>query len=173
MSVQIGIMDAARGRIIPATGSGCTGVNAAMAFVLRKYAKTGDHVTEGRRFAPVAPGAVGSPQQPGQIPDISTVPERGQLPVAIPEEGPRRPATQYKTAEEILHVWDATGKDVLDPERFTQALPSYEERRKAMPWTRKPVRPSEGYALSVSGSRLSETLAQVSADIAEREDAIS
>lgn len=132
-----------------------------MAFVLRKYAKTGDKVREGRGFAPVAPGALRSPQQPGQVPDVSTVPERGVLPVPIPEEGPRRPETQYSTAEELLHAYDATGKDVLDPDRFEQyfiAPPSYEERRKATPWVRKPVRPVQGYALSVSGSRLSEQL---------------
>lgn len=135
-----------------------------MAFVLRKYAKTGEKVLEGRYFAPVTPGAIQSPQQPGQLPDVSTVPERGVLPVPIPEEGPRRPATQYKTAEDLLHVWDSTGKDVLDPERFVQAPPSYEETRKALPWKRKPVRPAVGYALSVSGSRLSEQLEALAAE---------
>lgn len=88
------------------------------------------------------------------------------LPVPIPEEGPRRPATQYRTAQEILHVFDATGKDVLDAERFEQihvSPPSYEEVRKALPWKRKPVRPATGYALSVSGSRLSEQLEALAA----------
>ena len=135
-----------------------------MAFVLRKYAKTGDKVTEGRRFAPMAPGAIQSPQQPGQLPDVSSVPERGELPVPIPAEGPRRPATQYLTAQERLKVWESTGKDVLDPERFVQAPPSYEETRKALPWTRKPARPIAGYALSVSGSRLSEQVAALAAE---------
>ena len=141
-----------------------------MGFVLRKYATTGDKVLEGRRFAPVAPGALQSPQQPGQIPDISSVPERGVLPVPIPEEGPRRPATQYKTAQDLLQVWEKSGKDVLDPERFEQAPPSYEETRKALPWLRKPVRPVEGYALSVSGGRLSEQLAALEAS-AEADEA--
>lgn len=144
-----------------------------MAFVLRKYAKTGDKVTEGRRFAPMAPGAIRSPQQPGQLPDVSTVPERGVLPVPIPEEGPRRPATQYRTAQEILGVFDATGKDVDDPERFEQihaAPPSYEEQRKATPWKRKPARPQAGYALHTSGLRLSE---QLNALAAEAEHAAS
>lgn len=135
-----------------------------MAFVLRKYAKTGEKVVDGRRFAPMAPGAIQSPQQPGQLPDVSSVPERGVLPVPIPAEGPRRPETQYLTAEERLHVWDATGKDVLDPERFVQAPPSYEETRKAQPWLRKPVRPVPGYALSVSGLRLSEQLGALSSE---------
>lgn len=134
-----------------------------MGFVLRRYAKTGDKVLQGRRFAPVAPGAIQSPQQPGQLPDVSSVPERGDLPVAIPEEGPRRPETQYSTAQEILDVFENTGKDVLDPERFVQAPPSYEETRKAYPWIRKPARPTPGYALSVSGARLSEQLAALEA----------
>lgn len=134
-----------------------------MGFVLRKYAPTGEKVREGRKFAPVAPGALQSPQQPGQLPDISSVPERGVLPVPIPEEGPRRPATQYKTAQDLLRVWENSGKDVLDAERFEQAPPSYEERRKALPWLRKPVRPVENYALSVSGTRLSEQLGALEA----------
>lgn len=137
-----------------------------MAFVLRKYAKTGEKVLEGRRFAPMTPGAIQSPQQPGQLPDVSSVPERGQLPVAIPEEGPRRPTTQYRTAQEILDVFDMTGKDVMDPERFEQihvSMPSYEELRKATPWVRKVARPQAGYALHTSGSRLSEQLAALEA----------
>ena len=138
-----------------------------MAFVLRRYAKTGEKVLQGRHLAPVTPGALQSPQQPGQLPDISTVPERGVLPVPIPEEGPRRPATQYKTAEDRLEVWERTGKDVLDGDRFEQfqiSPPSHEEQRHALPWKRKPVRPVEGYALSVSGSRLSEQLAALEAN---------
>lgn len=143
-----------------------------MAFVLRRYAKTGEKVLQGRHFAPVTPGAQQSPQQPGQLPDISTVPERGVLPVPIPEEGPRRPATQYATAEDRLDIWEMTGKDVLDPERYEQfhvSPPSHQEVRNAQPWLRKPVRPVEGYALSVSGSRLSEQLAalEASAESAE------
>lgn len=134
-----------------------------MGFVLRRYAKTEEKVLEGRRFAPMAPGAIQSPQQPGQLPDVSSVPERGVLPVPIPEDGPRRPATQYLTAEELLHVFESSGKDVLDPERFVQAPPSYEETRKALPWVRKPTRPTAGYALSVSGARLSEQLAALQA----------
>lgn len=137
-----------------------------MGFVLRRYAKTGDKVLEGRRFAPVAPGATQSPQQPGQLPDVSTVPERGVLPVPIPEEGPRRPSTQFKTAEDRLNIWEATGKDVLDPERYEQfhvSPPSYEELRRALPWQRKPVRPIPGFALSTNGSRLSDQLAALEA----------
>jgi hypothetical protein len=149
------------------------GVFGTMAFVLRKYAKTGKKESEGRNFAPVAPGAVRSPQQPGERPDVSTVPERGVLPVPIPEEGPRRPATHYGSAQEIADVFDATGKDVLDPERFEQihvAPPSQEEVRKALPWKRKPARPQAGYALHTHGSRLSE---QTNALAAEAEHSAS
>lgn len=137
-----------------------------MGFVLRKYANTGDKVLEGRRFAPVSPGAIQSPQQPGQVPDISSVPERDVLPVPISVDGPRRPASQYRTAEDILQVWERTGKDVLDPERYEQfhvAPPPYEETRKALPWQRKPVRPIPGFALSINGSRLSEQLTALAA----------
>jgi hypothetical protein len=108
-----------------------------------------------------------SPQQPGQVPDVSGVPERGVLPVPIPEEGPRRPSTQYRTAQEIVNVFDATGKDVLDPERFEQfhvAPPSQEEQRKATPWKRKPARPQAGYALHTSGTRLSEQMNALAAE---------
>lgn len=142
-----------------------------MGFVFRKYAQTGEHITEGRRFAPMAPGAIQSPQQPGMLPDVSLIPGKGELPVQIPAEGASRPTTQYETAQEILHVWDATGKDVLDPDRFVQALPSYEEIRKAHPWVRKPSRPSAGYALSVSGLRLSEQLSALAAAAESAESA--
>lgn len=134
-----------------------------MGFVFRKYASTGEHVTEGRRFAPMAPGAIQSPQQPGMLPDVSLIPGKDVLPVVIPEEGPHRPTTQYHTAEDILHVWESTGKDVLDPDRFVQAPPSFEEVRKAYPWKRKPARPIIGYALSTNGSRLSEQVAALAA----------
>lgn len=134
-----------------------------MGFVFRKYADVGEKVLDGRRFAPMAPGAVQSPQQPGQLPDVSLLSGKDVLPVPVPVEGPLRPTTQYHTAQEILNVYDASGKDVLDPDRFVQAPPSYEETRKAQPWVRKPARPISGYALSVSGSRLSEQIAALAA----------
>lgn len=143
-----------------------------MGFVLRKYASTEHKQLEGRGLVPMAPGAIQSPQQPGQIPDVSSVPERGVLPVPIPEEGPRRPQTEYKTAQKRLGLFESTGKDVLDPERFEQAPPSYEEVRKALPWKRKPARPIAGYALSVSGARLSEQLAAIAAE-AETAEALA
>lgn len=135
-----------------------------MAFVTRKFAHPGSAAaTPGRFFVPEAPGAVDSPQEPGQVPDRSTVPEHGQLPVPLPEEGARRPLTEYGTSQRVMHVYEKEGLDPLDPERFVQAPPGYEERRKANPMLRKPLRPLAGYALAVSGTRLNEQLAALAA----------
>lgn len=136
-----------------------------MAFVTRKFAHPGSAAaTSGRFYAPKAPGAVDSPQEPGQVPDRSTVPEHGELPVPLPEEGARRPLTEYGTSQRVMHVYEKEGLDPLDPERFVQAPPSYEERRKANPTLGKPLRPLAGYALHVSGTRLNEQLAALSAE---------
>jgi hypothetical protein len=135
-----------------------------MAFVTRKFAHPGSAAaTPGRFYAPMAPGAVDSPQEPGEVPDRSSVPEHGNLPVEIPAEGPRRPQTEYQTSQQIMRVYEKEGLDPLDPARFVQAPPSYEERRKAEPIRRQPLRPMPGYALSVSGTRLDSKLAALSA----------
>jgi hypothetical protein len=134
-----------------------------MAFVTRKFAHPGQTLAPGRFYAPMAPGAVDSPQEPGEVPDKSTVPERGVLPVEIPEDGARRPLTEYSTSQEIMGVYLKEGLDPLDPERFTQAPPSYEELRKATPEVRQTLRPLPGYALSVSGQRLSSQLEAIEA----------
>lgn len=135
-----------------------------MAFVTRKFAHPGSAAASpGRFYAPEAPGAVDSPQEPGQVPDRSTVPEHGELPVPIPAEGPRRPMTEYGSSQRVMHVYEKEGLDPLDPERFVQAPPGYEERRKANPLLRKPLRPLAGYALAVSGTRLNEQLAALAA----------
>lgn len=136
-----------------------------MAFVTRKFAQPGSaSPTPGRSFVPMAPGAVDSPQDPGEVPDVSTVPERGQLPVDIPAEGPRRPNTEYYTSQHIMRVYEKEGLDPMDPARFVQAPPSYEERRKATPLARQPLRPIPGYVLSASGTRLNDQLAALSAE---------
>ncbi|HLU34989.1 MAG TPA: hypothetical protein VKZ61_04405 [Thermomicrobiales bacterium] len=134
-----------------------------MAFVTRKFAHPGQTLAPGKGFVPMAPGAVDSPQEPGEVPDKSSVPERGVLPVDIPEEGARRPLTEYATSQTIMGVYEKEGLDPLDPERFTQAPPSYEERRKATPELRPTLRPLPGYALSVSGQRLSRQLEAIEA----------
>jgi hypothetical protein len=132
-----------------------------MAFVTRKFAHPGSTLAPGRFFSPMAPGAIDSPQEPGEVPDRSDIPEQGELPVPIPEEGPRRPRTEYETSQQIMRVYEKEGLDPLDPERFVQAPPSFEERRKATPEQRQPLRPIAGYALSVSGTRLSSELAEL------------
>lgn len=136
-----------------------------MAFFTRKFAHPGSAAADpGRASAPMAPGAVDSPQEPGEVPDRSSVPEQGQLPVPIPEEGPRRPLTEYATSQHVMRVYDKEGVDPLDPERFVQAPVSFEERRKANPLMRQPLRPLAGFALHTSGSRLNEQLAAIAAE---------
>jgi hypothetical protein len=62
-----------------------------------------------------------------------------------------------------MNVYGKDELDPLDPQRFVQAPPSYEEQRKATPITRQPLRPIPGYALHVSGTRLNSKLAELSA----------
>lgn len=124
-----------------------------MAFVFRKSARMGEAIDPERVNAPVAPGAVSSPQVPGQVPDRSSVPERGALPVPPPAGDVRRPLSEYGSAQRIMGVYAATDGNDDDPARFEQTTAAYEEIRKANPALRTPVRPSPGYALS-DGARL-------------------
>ncbi|HYH11995.1 MAG TPA: hypothetical protein VD789_06530 [Thermomicrobiales bacterium] len=119
-----------------------------MAFVLRKMTKPGELVNSEGRSVPHAPGAVFSPQVPGQVPDRSTVPGEGELPVPVPETSPRRPLTEYGTAQRIMGVYEPKDGNEDDPTRFEQAPISYEEQRKAYPALRSPLRPRAGYALA-------------------------
>lgn len=126
-----------------------------MAFVLKKRAEIGAQISPTRGAVPEAPGAVWSPQVPGQVPDRSSVPGEGELPVPVPETPPRRPLTEYGTAQRVMRVY--SGRDDLaidDPARFEQAPVSYEEQRKAFPTLRTPTRPLPGYALA-DGVRVS------------------
>lgn len=124
-----------------------------MAFGFRKSARPGDAIDPERVNAPLAPGAVSSPQVPGQVPDRSSVPGRGVLPVPPPAGDVRRPLSEYGSAQRIMGVYAATdGKDD-DPARFEQTTATYEEIRKANPALRTPARPTPGYALS-DGARL-------------------
>lgn len=136
-----------------------------MAFVTRKFARTGAPVSAGRHHAPPAPGAMKSPQVPGEVPDRSTIPDEGVLPVppASVQGEPMRPLTQYGTAEEIMGVFDK--KDISDPTRFEMEPPSPEERRKAFGgMLRTPQRPMPGYALA-GGTRMPNSrLAVLQAD---------
>ena len=124
-----------------------------MAFVLRKAARPGDPVDPGRANAPLAPGANRSPQIPGEVPDRSSVPDEGALPVPPPGGEIRRPRSEYGTAQRIMGVYAATPGKEDDPARFEQTTASYEELRKANPALRTPVRPTAGYALT-EGTRL-------------------
>ena len=136
-----------------------------MAFAKRKFALTGNRVTEGRFDAPEAPGAVRLRHNPGEVPDRSTVPEEGVLPVPPPDEGTRRPLTEYGTAQQIMEVYDKKGLDPTDPNRFVQAPPSYEEQRKQFAGgQRTPLRPQAGYALTAGTRMPSKELAELSAE---------
>jgi hypothetical protein len=124
-----------------------------MAFVLKKHTKPGDAIVPGRSNVPVAPGAVTSPQAPGEVPDRSSIAGEGVLPVPPAVEPIRRPLAEYGTAQRIMGVYEPKGDNRMNPARFEQAGPTYEEIRKAYPQLRTPVRPKAGYALS-DGTRL-------------------
>lgn len=135
-----------------------------MAFVSKKAAKPGDPLNPNRSNAPLAPGANRSPQVPGQVPDRSSVPNHGDLPVALPTAEVRRPKAEYGSAQRIMGIYEAVDENETDPARFEQTTVSYEELRKADPSLRTPVRPTAGYALS-DGTRISSPgLAAINAE---------
>jgi hypothetical protein len=119
-----------------------------VAFVLRKKADPGDRIVPGRSAVPDAPGATWSPQVPGEVPDRSSVPGEGTLPVVVPDVTPLRPLSEYGTAQRIMKAFAAKDGNDDDPARIEQAPISYEEQRKAYPALRTPVRPQPGYALA-------------------------
>jgi hypothetical protein len=125
-----------------------------MAFVSKKTARPGDPIFAGRTPSPAAPGANRSPQAPGQVPDRSSVPDHGVLPVAMPVGEVRRPLVEYGTAQRIMGVYSSWDGDPTDEARFEQATATYEELRKADPNLRTPARPTAGYALA-DGTRAS------------------
>ncbi len=139
-----------------------------MAFVTKKMAKAGDPISDGRSSVPPAPGGNRSPQVPGQVPDRSSVPDHGVLPVAMPTAEVRHPITEYGTAQRIMGVYGATDENATDPARYEQATASYEEMRKANPSLRTPVRPTPGYALA-DGKRVASASLQALADGADTE----
>jgi hypothetical protein len=124
-----------------------------VAFVLRKSTRPGDPIEPGRMPVPEAPGAVWSPQIPGQVPDRSDVPGEGTLPVP-PADNPRPPSTEFGTAQRIVGIHAPRDGNEDDPARFELGPTSYEEMRKAYPALRTPARPTAGYQLA-DGSRLS------------------
>jgi hypothetical protein len=128
-----------------------------MAFVTRKFARPGDPIDQERGVSTRTPGAIDSPQEPGQVPDRSSVPTKGQLPVP-PDSIGRRPLTEYGTAQRIMHVYAAEPGHEDDPARFEQATAAYEEIRKAYPALGMPDNPSPGYVLSAGDRLASEAL---------------
>ena len=135
-----------------------------MAFVLKQAARPGDPIDPHRANVPGAPGATWSPQVPGQVPDRSSVPDHGELPVELPTGEVRRPVSEYGTAQRIMGVYELATGEADDPGRFEQATATYEEVRKADPSLRTPVRPTAGYALS-DGTRIANPeLAALSAE---------
>lgn len=124
-----------------------------MAFVLRKSTRPGDPIEAGRRPVPEAPGAVKSPQIPGQVPDRSEVPGEGVLPVPAAVD-PRPPTTEFGTAQRIGRLYAPKDGNEDDPTRFELGPTSYEERRNAFPALGTPDRPTSGYQLG-DGIRLS------------------
>jgi hypothetical protein len=123
-----------------------------VAFVLRKKSAPGDRIVPGRSVVPDAPGAVWSPQIPGEVPDRSEVPGEGVLPVP-PAENPRPPRTEFGTAQRIMRMYAPRDGNEDDPDRFELGPTSYEEQRKAYPALRTPLRPAAGYQLA-DGARL-------------------
>lgn len=92
---------------------------------------------------PEAPGAVASPQLPGQVPDRSSI--AGQFSTRVtPSPNPRRPLTEYQTAQRIMGVFRAEPGKEREPARFEQATASFEEIRKADPAQWPPGRPVAG-----------------------------
>ena len=100
---------------------------------------------------PEAPGAVSSPQQPGEVPDRSTI--AGKFSTSVPPATTRqRPLTEYETAQRIIGVFAAAPGEEREPSRFEQVTASFEEMRKVDPGMRPPVRPAPGYDLDVEQS---------------------
>ena len=105
--------------------------------------------------APESPGAISSPQHPGEVPDRSTVP--GQFATRVRRAtSVRRPLTEYGSAQAIMDVYAAPPGKELDPSRFEQATASYEELRKAYPAQLPPDHPAPGYALARGDATASE-----------------
>lgn len=119
-----------------------------MAFVLKKTAQPGEPIGKNARTLPPAPGAVSSPQVPGQVPDRSSLWGRGHLPVPPVQGEIQRPRSERRTAQGILGVYKPHDGNEDDPARFEQATVSYEEYRKRFPYLRGPLRPAQGYALA-------------------------
>ena len=115
-----------------------------------------DHMADNEPpLASEAPGAVSSPQLPGEVPDRSTVP--GHHSTRVPRAtNVQRPLTEYGTAQALMNVFAAPPGKEMEPSRFEQATAAYEEMRKAYPAELPPSRPAPGYALERGDATASE-----------------
>ncbi|MDQ3045143.1 MAG: hypothetical protein M3R06_08340 [Chloroflexota bacterium] len=102
-----------------------------------------------------APGAMTSPQLPGQVPDRSTIP--GQFTTRLTKPATvERPLSEDGTTQRIMGVYAAEAGHADDPARFEQATASYEELRKAYPAQLPAQRPAPGHALATGNASASE-----------------
>jgi hypothetical protein len=97
---------------------------------------------------PEAPGAISSPQQPGETPDDPDLPgrQRGTLP---PLASNRRPLTQFGSAQAILRLFSPAPGVKLEAADWEQAPTAFEELRTADPALLTPPRPLGGYGLGI------------------------
>ena len=101
----------------------------------------------GPRQSIPSPGGTFSPQQPGEVPDRSSVP--GQYAVRSPRPAEiRRPLIERGTAQGIMKWFQAPADSPMDPSRFEQVTASWEELRKAYPPQLPPVRPEPGFPIA-------------------------
>ena len=119
-----------------------------------------------RAAAPEAPGAIASPQIPGQTPDRPSVPgyERGELP---PPASTLRPLTEYGSAQRMLRLFTPPPGTELVPSDWEQGPASFEELRKLDPALNTPERPLRGYGLGLGRQALALAAAMPEALAAE------
>jgi hypothetical protein len=107
-----------------------------------------DSASDHLAASPPAPGAISSPQMPGETPDHPSVPghERGALP---PLASTRRPLTEYGTAQRLMRLFTPPPGARLTAADWEQGPASFEELRKVDPRLTPPWRPLTGYALGI------------------------
>jgi hypothetical protein len=107
-----------------------------------------DSASDHLAASPPAPGAISSPQMPGETPDHPSVPghERGALP---PLTSTRRPLTEYGTAQRLLRLFTPPPGARLTATDWEQGPATFEELRKVDPALTPPPRPLSGYALGI------------------------